>query len=52
MLDVRKMPDTRPTCDKCDKNKADIIENGTYFCGKCAVKRLNLLKKRKSYSSK
>lgn len=43
--------DKRPKCAKCRTKSAVTYENHYFFCGDCAVERLNLNKTKKTYSS-
>ena len=32
--------DSRPICSRCKANKADIVENNTFYCAYCKLKQL------------
>ena len=43
--------DTRPKCARCRARPADVVEKNYFFCGQCAVEKLNIKKKHKNYKS-
>ena len=36
------VPTVNPTCCRCKKKKADVIENKLYYCAKCKLRDLGV----------